>query len=481
MNLKTILTEFVRHRQLVTVRRSQHELREARTRAHILEGLLKAIDILDDVIETIKKSKNAEVAKINLMKKFSFTDPQAVAILDMQLKKLAALERQKLTDEYQLLKETINYLVDLLTHPSKVLDIIVEDLQYLKKTYGDQRLTRVVKGKIGELAEIDLIPQRNTIVTVTETGYIKRMPVGTYRAQRRGGKGVKGMVTKAEDVINTIFTASTHDDILFFTNRGKVYKLKVHQLPEGSRASKGQAIINLLQVEQGELVQSTLVIPRKDGLDEGYILTATKQGRVKKTPLKEYENIKSNGLIAIDLRDKDELIKVTITTGDSHVILATKQGKSIRFAESDIRPTGRDTQGVKGISMTKSDELIAMITFPKKQPQLSDKRRKIFRDLLVITEKGLGKRTPLIEYPLQRRGGQGVKVAKLGKKTGQAAAIMMVTQEDEFIVITTTQAQVIKLPLKNIPSLKRPTQGVILLRLSTQKDSVAAATPIKKN
>ena len=486
MNLKTILVEFIRHRQLVVAKRSQFELKQAKARSHILEGLLKAIDILDEVIATIKKSKDADEAKTNLVTKFGFSEIQAVAILDMQLRKLAALERQKLLDEYEVLKETISYLISLLTHPSKILVVITDELKYLRETYGDERKTKVVKGKIGEFSELDLVPAETNIVVITESGYIKRMPLLSYRSQRRGGKGVRGMQTKEEDAISSIFIANTHDDLLFFTNKGKVYKLKVFELPEGQRQAKGQAIINLLSVEQGELVQSILTISKDEGRrtkDEGpsgFILLATKRGLVKKTAVAEFINIKANGLIAIDLREGDELVNAGLTTGADHVLLVTKAGKSIRFAESDIRSTGRDTQGVKGLKMAKDDTLITMVTFPAAEPKIDDKRKKIFRELLVVTEKGLGKRTEFSEYPVQRRSGQGVKVANLSAKTGRVAGAIMVTNDDEFAVITTTRAQVIKLPLKNIPSLGRSTQGVILLRMSSVADSVAAVTTIKK-
>jgi DNA gyrase subunit A len=496
MNLKTILTEFVRHRQLVVARRSQFELKQAKARSHILEGLLKAIDILDEVIATIKKSKDADEAKTNLVAKFGFSEIQATAILDMQLRKLAALERQKLLDEYEVLKETISYLISLLTHPEKILTVISDELKYLRETYGDVRKTKVVKGKIGEFSELDLVPAETNIIVITESGYIKRMPLLSYRSQRRGGKGVKGMQTKEEDAIGSIFIANTHDDILFFTNKGKVYKLKVFELPEGQRQAKGQAIINLLSVEQEELVQSVLPVAGGDwrvaaggkqsntGGHElqatSYVLLATKRGLVKKTAVSEFANIKANGLIAIDLRFGDELVNAAFTSGPDHVLLVTKAGKSIRFAETDIRPTGRDTQGVKGLTMAKDDTLITMVTFPAAKPKIDDKRKKVFRELLVVTEKGLGKRTDFGEYPVQRRSGQGVKVAKLSVKTGKVAGAIMVTEMDEFAVITTTKAQVIKLPLKNIPSLGRSTQGVILLRMSSSSDSVAAVTTIKK-
>lgn len=481
MNLKTILTEFTVHRQIVVVRRSQFELKQARERAHILEGLLKALDHLDEVIATIRKSKDADDAKVNLMQKFGFTDPQAVAILDMQLRKLAALERQKLMDEYESLKKIMAYLIGLLQNPEKMLGVIADELKYLKETYGDQRRTKVIKGRVGEFSDLDLIPDENMIVTITETGYIKRLSTNSYRSQRRGGKGVKGMETKEEDAIDTILTASTHDDIFFFTNKGKVYKLKVYELPEGGRLAKGQAIVNLLQLAQGELIQSTLTLKTtalpKD--QKECIVVATKRGLVKKTSLAEYINIKSSGLIAVDLKDDDELESVMMASGTDHILLVTKEGKAIRFSEKDVRPTGRDTQGVRGLMMGKNDELLTMATIPSTIETSDDKRKKFFLELLVVTTHGIGKRTPVTEYPLQKRGGQGVKVANINPKTGTVAAALLVTQDKEFVIITTEQAQVIKLPLKNIPSLKRATQGVILVRLD-KEDSVAAVTTIER-
>ncbi|MEK7111673.1 MAG: DNA gyrase subunit A [Patescibacteria group bacterium] len=478
MNLKTILSEFVRHRQIVVVRRSQFDLKVANARNHILEGLLKAIDILDEVISTIRKSKDADEAKLSLIKKFGFSELQAIAILEMQLKKLAALERQKLMAEYESIKQLIIKLTSLLSDPKNILSEIASEMTYLKETYGDARKTRVIKGKIGEFSDLDLVPQEEVIITITETGYIKRMPSDIYRSQRRGGKGVKGMETKEEDAISTILTANTHDDILFFTNLGKVYRLKAHELPAGSRLAKGQAIINLLNLSQDESIRSTLSIS-KDSQTK-FIIAATKHGLIKKTSIDLYANIKTSGLIAIDLRDGDELIKVMASCADDHILLATYHGKAIRFPEKDVRPTGRDTQGVKGIEMGKDDQLLSMTVLPSAKITVTDKRLKVFRELLVVTEKGIGKRTAVTEYPLQNRGGQGVKVAAINDKTGNIAAAILVTDSDEFIVITTSKAQAIKLPLKNIPVLKRPTQGVILVRLSAKSGFVSAVATIEK-
>lgn len=478
MNLKTILSEFVRHRQVVVVRRSQFDLKAAKARNHILEGLLKAIDILDEVISAIRKSKDADEAKLSLISKFGFSELQAIAILEMQLKKLAALERQKLVAEYESIKQMILKLTALLSDPKNILAEIISEMNYLKGTYADGRKTRVIKGKIGEFSDLDLVPQEEVIIIITETGYIKRMPSDIYRSQRRGGKGVKGMETKEEDAISTILTANTHDDILFFTNLGKVYRLKAYELPSGGRLAKGQAIVNLLNLSQDESIRSTLTIS-KDSQTK-FIVAATKHGLIKKTSISQYANIKSSGLIAIDLRDGDELVKVMASSNDDHILLATYNGKAIRFSEKDVRSTGRDTQGVKGIEMSKTDQLLSMTVLPSSTISSPDKRRKVFRELLVVTEKGIGKRTAITEYPVQNRGGQGVKVAVINDKTGNVAAAILATDLDEFIVITTSKAQAIKLPLKNIPVLKRPTQGVILVRLSDKTDFVAAVATIEK-
>ena len=481
MNLKTILTEYVKHRQLTVVRRCQFELKEAKLRAHILEGLIIALNNLDQVIETIRRSKDADIAKTNLMKKFKLSEIQATAILDMQLRRLAALERQKIEDEYKVIKARIDYLIDLLSHPKKVLAVIDEELKKVKEKFGDERRTKLVKSKLDEFNEEDLVPAEMTIITMTESGYLKRMPLTAYRTQQRGGKGVTGMTTKEEDPIAHILTANTHDSMLIFTNKGRVFKLKVFELPEGSRQAKGTSIINLINVEQGELVKNVITVSSKlEEIKDKFIMLATKQGLVKKTPISLFQNIRSSGIIAILLKEDDELVWGNVTDGKQDIILITHQGKSIRFSEKQIRPTARDTQGVKGVTLAKADLVIAArdLTPELKRPQ--DKRRRFFHDLLVVTEKGFGKRTPFAQYPSQHRGGQGVKVATLTTKTGMVAAVLSVDQNDDQVILTTKEAQVIKLPLKNIPQLKRPTQGVILMRFSKANDQVVAVAPIKR-
>lgn len=480
LNLKQILTLYIRHRQEIVTKRSIFELKQSQKRAHILEGLKIALRFLDAVIATIKKSKDAETAKTNLMKQFKLTEVQAQAILDMQLKRLAHLEQQKIEDEYQMVKETIAYLTDLLSHPKKILRVVKNELEQLAKKYGDERRTKVFPQKLSDFKKEDLVPKGEVITTITNDGYIKRLPVDTYKSQRRGGKGVIGMTTKEKDEIAHILTASTHDDLLFFTNKGRVFSQKVYELPEGSRRSKGQAIVNLIDLREDENVTAMLAINRLQaaGSRQQFLLMITRKGVVKKTKISDFANIRSNGIIAINLQKDDELSWVKLTKGDNHVMLITSQGKSIRFSEKDVRSMGRTAAGVRGIRLKKGDLVIGMEVFPKSPKKPTDKRRKFFYDLLVVSKKGLGKRTPVKFFPVQKRGGFGVKVARVTQKTGEITTCRLVTQKDKEVVLTSKAAQIIKLPLKNIPQLGRNTQGVILMRFTDPKDSVAAMTTI---
>ncbi|MEI6690663.1 MAG: DNA gyrase subunit A [bacterium] len=480
MNLKTILTHYVKHRQTVIVRRSQFVLKEARARIHILEGYLMALDHIDEVIETIKKSKDTDEARKNLMAKFGFSEIQATAILDLQLRRLAALERQKIEDEYNELKKQIDTLIALLMNPVSILGTITSELEALKLEYKEGRRTKVIKSKLGDFSEEDLVAKEDNLITITKEGYIKRMPLSTYHTQRRGGKGVVGMTTKEEDEVMHMGVGNTHDVAMFFTDSGKVFATRVFELPEGSRTAKGQAIINLINIEQEEKVLALLTVS-KEQLDSKthFITCATKKGLVKKTAISEYKDIRSSGKIGIVLKDNDKLIKAQVTNGENYILLVTQDGKSIKFKESDVNVTGRASQGVKGISLKKEDEVITAATFEIDQPKPDDKRRKFFRELLVVTQKGLGKRTDVSEYPEQGRGGQGVKVAELSDKTGLIAAARLITEDDEQAVITTKQAQVIKLPIKNIKVLGRSTQGVILMRPHAG-DVVTAVTTLQE-
>lgn len=469
LNLKIILEEYLKHRYIVIKRRSEFELKQAKARLHILEGLKIAVDHIDAVIKTIRDSKDQEEAKQNLMEKFKLSEMQATAILDMQLRRLAALERQKIEDELHMIQETILYLEDLLANPEKILIVIKDELDNLKQKYADPRRTRVFKGKVDEFSEEDLIPNEATVITLTETGYIKRQSMNSFQLQNRGGKGVKGMTTKEEDAISHIKSAMTHDNIIFFTNKGKAYQLRAYEIPESNRVSKGTAIVNLLHIESGEKVES-FVIVNKDQ-KTGYIFLTTRKGTVKKTSIAEFENIRRNGMIAIKLDAGDELVWSNISTGADDVLLVTRQGKAIRFSEKSVRPLGRGTIGVRGMKLAEGDEVISMDVLNNADTNA---------ELLTIMENGLGKRTLITQFPQQERGGQGVKVAKVTEKTGNVAVSQIIPPGSEELIITSKRGQVVKLQVKAIPRLHRDTQGVILMRFSNASDGVVAATCIEQ-
>ncbi len=469
LNLKLILEEYLKHRYGVIRRRSEFELRQAKARLHILEGLKIAVDHIDAVIATIRASRDQEEAKKNLMEKFKLSEIQSVAILDMQLRRLAALERQKIEDELLMVRETIDYLEDLLAHPQKVLEVIRGELEKLKEKYGDTRRTKVYKSKVGEFSEEDLIPNESTVVTLTNTGYIKRQSLNSFQTQHRGGKGVRGMTTKEEDGIFHIRHTMAHDNILFFTNRGKVYQLRAYEIPESSRISKGTAIINLLNIESGEKVESFITYG-KDTL-KGYVFLTTRNGTVKKTALSDFANIRRNGMIAIKLDPKDELVWSSISTGDNDVLITTLEGKAIRFNEKSVRPLGRSTMGVRGIKLVGGDQVIGMDVIIKGDNP----------DVLTIMENGLGKKTSANQFHSQSRGGQGVKVAKVTTKTGKVVTAQVIPPDAEEVILTSRTGQVVKLELKSIPRLSRDTQGVILMRFSGGADGIASATYIEEH
>ncbi len=475
LTLREILEEYLKHRHDVIYRRSEFELKEAKAREHILEGLKIAVDHIDEVISIIKKAKDADDAKVKLMDRFKLSDLQATAILDMQLRKLAALERQKIEDELAMIRETIAYLNDLLAHPDKILKVIKEELAKLKEKYGDNRKTRVYKSRVGELSDEQLIANEETIITMTETGYIKRVPRTTFKLQERGGKGVIGMTTKDEDAIDRLVSAQTHDNMLFFTEKGKVYQVRVWDIPEASRQSKGQAVVNLINIESSEKVTSMLAysLKRAEQKEKGieYILMATKKGVVKKTKLSQFENIRRNGLLSIKLDAGDELIWAKLTSGNDDVLLVTHEGKSIRFAESEVRHTGRDTMGVRGILLKPGDFVVAMEVIGSENKKA---------DFLTLMEKGLGKKTNITGFPKQKRGGQGVKVAEIKPRTGKIVLSQMVPDGSEEVILTSTKGQVVKLPMKSIPQLSRATSGVILMRFTDKNDTIAAATCLTK-
>ena len=474
-SLKLILEEYVKHRHDVVRKRSEFELKEARAREHILEGLKIAVDHIDEVIAIIKKSKDADEAKTKLMSTFGLSEIQSTAILDMQLRRLAALERQKIEDELAMIRETIAYLVDLLDHPEKILKVVKDELLKLKEKYGDERRTRVYKSKVGEFSEEQLIANEDVIITMTETGYIKRLPRATFKMQERGGKGVIGMATKEEDMIDRIVSAQTHDNMLFFTDRGRVYQVRVWDIQESSRQSKGQAVVNLINIEGAERVTSVLTYSlKKDQQKEQgvkYILMATKNGTIKKSKLTEYENIRRSGLVAIKLDKDDELTWAKITSGNDDILLVTHEGKSIRFGEAEVRPTGRDTMGVRGILRKDSDYVVSVDV-------IDDQTKKA--DFLTVMEKGMGKKTAIKDFPSQRRGGQGVKVAQIKDKTGKVVISQIVPTECDSVILTSNKGQVVKLPIASVPRLGRATSGVILMRFTDKSDTIAAATCLTK-
>ncbi len=469
LNLKLILDEYIKHRYIIIKKRSEYELRQAEARLHILEGLKIAVDNIDAVIKTIRESKDQEEAKQNLIKRFKLSEIQSVAILDMQLRRLAALERQKIEDELMMVKETIAYLEDLLARPEKIMDVIKTEILKLREKYADPRRTKVYKGKVGEFSEEDLIANEPTVITLTNTGYIKRQSLTSFHTQHRGGKGITGMNVKDEDTITHIRYAQTHDNIIFFTNKGKAYALRAYEISESSRTSKGSAIVNLLNIEQGEKVESFVVMDKN--VKSGNIFLATVNGTVKKSKLKEFDNIRKSGMIAIKLGKGDELVWSNITSGTDQVLIVTKKGKAIKFSEEQVRAMGRATSGVRGIKIDSSDRVVGMDVITKGDNA----------EILTIMENGLGKKTLMSQFPLQGRGGQGVKVAKVTPKTGPVVTAQVVPTGCEEIIITSTKGQIVKLEMKDVPKLSRDTQGVILMRFSNASDGVASATCLATN
>ncbi|MBI2404719.1 DNA gyrase subunit A [Candidatus Gottesmanbacteria bacterium] len=476
LSLKTILEEYLKHRLEVVKRRSEFELKEAKAREHILEGLKIAVDHIDEVISIIKKSKDADEAKQKLMSRFGLSDIQATAILDMQLRRLAALERQKIEDELAMIRETIAYLTDLLAHPEKMLNVIKDELVKLKDRYGDSRKTRVFKSKIGEFSEEQLIANEDTIITMSNTGYIKRVPRSAFKMQERGGKGVIGMTTKEEDGIDMLVSAQTHDNMLFFTDRGRVYQVRVWDIPEASRQAKGQAVVNLINIESGERVTSVLTysLKRTEQKEQGtsFIVMSTKNGTVKKTKVSEYENIRRSGLVAIKLEPGDELSWAKLSSGSDDILLVSHVGKSIRFGEGEVRPTARDTMGVRGMLIHPGDYIVSMDI-------INEETKKA--DFLTVMEKGIGKKTAMKDFPRQRRGGQGVKVAEVKDKTGKVVVSQIVPAACDSVIVTSSKGQVVKLDLHSVPRLGRATSGVILMRFTNKNDTIAAATCLAKS
>jgi DNA gyrase subunit A len=460
LNLKRILEAFVEHRREVVVRRTAYDLRKAEERAHILEGLKIALDNLDAVIALIRRSQSPDVARTGLMQQFRLSEIQANAILEMRLQRLTQLERDKLVEEYREVLKTIEYLRSVLGSEALVRKIIQDELIEIKDKYQDERRTKIVKEE-AELTLEDLIAEEEVVVTISHAGYIKRNAVTLYRAQRRGGKGKIAMGIKEEDFVETLFTASTHDSLLFFTDAGKVYWLKVHEIPEASRAAKGKALVNLLALSKDEKVTASL--PVKEFRADRFIIMGTKLGVIKKTELSAYSNPRQGGIIALSLDAGDKLIGVDLTDGQREILLGTKQGITIRFKEEDVRAMGRTAHGVRGITLEPGDEVIGMETITPDSTTA----------ILTVTEGGYGKRTPVNEYRVQGRGGKGIISVKTTERNGPAVGFLQVRDEDE-IMLMAAQGKVLRCKVDDIREIGRNTQGVRLLDMDGDEDRVVA-------
>ena len=463
MNLMEILKHYLAHQEEVVTRRTQYDLNKARERAHILEGLLKALDNIDEVIRIIRGSENTQVAKARLMERFELSDAQAQAIVDMRLRTLTGLEREKLEAEYKELMARIRRLEAILADRNLLLRVIREEILAISEKYGDERKTAIGFDEF-DISMEDMIPNENTVITMTKLGYIKRMTVDNFRSQNRGGKGIKGMQTIEDDYIDELLMTTTHHYLMFFTNMGKVYRLKAYEIPEAGRTARGTAIINLLQLQAGEKI--TAVLSLKDYSQGQYLFMATKSGIVKKTPIQDYANVRKTGLAAISLKDDDELIEVKFTDNKKDIILVTKYGQCIRFKDTDVRSTGRVSMGVRGINLSDGDEIIGM--------QLCSQGDY----LLIASEKGMGKRTSMSEFSVQNRGGKGVKCYKITEKTGNVVGVKAINDDNEVMMIT-TEGIIIRIACSDISILGRITSGVKLMNLD-EKVSVASIAKVRE-
>ena len=459
LNIKEVLGHYIEFQKEVVTRRTVFELNKAEARAHILEGLRIALDNIDEVISIIRSSKTSEIAKNTLMDRFGLSERQSQAILEMRLRRLTGLERDKIEEEYAELMKQIEYLKSILNSEEKLLSVIKEELTEIKRRYGDDRRTTIEK-VMNEIDIEDLIQEEDVVVTLTHSGYIKRISADTYSAQRRGGRGIQAMSTKEDDFVEHVSITSTHSDVLFFTNKGRVYKLRAYEIPDAGRTAKGTNIINLIAIEQDERIETVLTI--RDDVNEGFLFMATKQGLVKKTHLSEFKNLRKNGLIAINLRDGDELLKVKVTRGDAKIIIVTQDGNAIRFDEGDVRPMGRTASGVRSINLRKNDIAVCMDIAVEDE------------DLLVISENGFGKRTPVTEYKVQRRGGTGLITYKLSEKTGKVIGATVCKVEDELMLINTSGVA-IRINVSDISVTSRSAMGVTLMRTSEEEKIAAIA------
>ncbi len=472
LNLRGALREFIGHRLIVVRRRTEFDLQKANERAHILEGLKKALDHIDEIIALIKKSQNRDDAQKNLIKKFEFSALQANAILEMRLSALAALERQKVEDELKEKMKLIDYLTAILADEKKVLVIIKKELGEIREKYATQRKTKIVEHEIGSFRAEDLIPDEQVVVTLTQGNYIKRVPIDSYKKQGRGGKGIIGITPKEEDQVLQMEMASTHDTLYFFTNLGKVFSTKVYEIPSSSRQARGQAIVNLIQISPEEKVTTLLVIPKKMETDNQFFIIATKNGVIKKTAVNAYRNIRKTGLISVKLKAEDELKFVKITNGKHYVVMISKNGSGILFKEIEARPMGRSASGVIGMRLRSDDEVISVNTFNE------DPAESKTYDLITVLENGYGKRTNLIKhFPVQKRGGYGVRASKVTEKTGRVIGAEITNDINQDLIIVSKFGQVIRIPLKSAKVLGRDTQGVRLMKIASS-DKIASVSPV---
>ena len=470
LKLKNVLEEFIKHRQEVVKRRTEFDLNKAQDRAHILEGLKMALDKIDLIIKTIKASKDKEEARQNLMSKFKFTEKQAIAILEMKLQQLANLEAKKIEDELKEKLALIKELQSILASKTKILKIIKDETVEIKDKFAEPRRTQIVAHGIKDFTVEDLIPNEPTMILITSDGYIKRMPPDTFRQQSRGGKGVIGMTTKEEEAVEQIQSTNTHDNILFFTNRGRCFQLMAYDIPQASRTAKGQALVNFLQLAPNEKVTAFLAMSDLEKIK--YLVMVTTKGVIKKTPLSDFSNVRKSGLIALKIRPEDNLEWVKPSTGKDEIMIATKEGQSIRFEEEDVRSMGRTASGVKGVRLHDKDEVIGMDIVNPESKNLK---------FLTVGENGLGKLTPLNEYKVQGRAGSGIKTAKVTEKTGyiiHASVIDPNLAENQDIILMSAKGQVIRLPFKTIPTTGRATQGVRLMRFKEEADKVVSVTMV---
>ncbi|MBI2285475.1 DNA gyrase subunit A, partial [Candidatus Saccharibacteria bacterium] len=465
LGLQDIINEHIHHRQAVVRRRTEFELRKAQERAHILEGLKIALDHIDEVIKTIRASQTHEEAQANLIKKFKLTDIQALAILAMQLRRLTGLERKEIENELVGLVKLIAQLQSVLADEKKILKIIKDELLELKKLFGDSRRSKIIAQELGKLSEEDLVPDEQVVVTLTSANYIKRTSIADYKRQGRGGKGRRGMMTREEDVIEHVVNASTHDYLLFFTNRGRVFRIRAYEVPSVGLNAKGVALVNLLQLQPEEYVSCVINVSKQS--NNGHLLMCTVNGVVEKTPFEQYQNVRSTGLIAIRLDEGDELKWIRMTTGKDEVIISTSQGQAIHFNETDARPMGRASRGVRGIRLRSGDHVIGM--------DIVNNESYMF----VISEFGYGKRTKVSQFTPHKRGGVGIRSAIVNKKTGQLVGVKALTGSDQEVIIISIQGQTIRLGLKDIPALGRATQGVRIMRLN-DKDAVVSLALVEK-